>query len=478
MAAILAATLLLPLTAAGGARAERSAAQGDILFSEGFEGATTLVDPALSESTSAIDSSVAFSGAKALNMCAGESCKFSYRMDLREAVDQAYARYMFLVGNHEAWYDPSGKPLTGEHYKNMGLEGGDSSCKGGGSHSEPTCIAARTRLTNPWAGVHLEGYAGQGDTIDNVDKTINVVDGKWHCLEIMVRLNTPGKSDGEARYWVDSKETVIAGLDFRGTNTWQISKYWWTYWSNDNWKGPIYVDDVVVSKSRIGCPTGDPGGTATPLPTPTEPPLPTATPRPTATPDPNAIFVDVPSSHWAYRYIQAVYRAGFTAGCKSEPLSYCPDAIMNRAEMAVYMERGIHGASFVPPDPPVATFSDVPAGYWGYNWIEGLYADQYTDGCAVNPLQFCPFQTITRAEGSVYYLRMQNGSDFQPPAAEGLFVDVPVTFWGARWAEAAYKAGIIPACQTSPDLRFCPNGSLDRAMAAYMMVQAKGLATE
>jgi hypothetical protein len=39
--------------------------------------------------------------------------------------------------------------------------------------------------------------------------------------------------------------------------------------------------------------------------------------------------------------------------------------------------------------------------------------------------------------------------------------------------EAAYNEGILPACSTDP-LQFCPEDELDRAWAAYMMVQAKG----
>jgi hypothetical protein len=70
---------------------------------------------------------------------------------------------------------------------------------------------------------------------------------------------------------------------------------------------------------------------------------------------------------------------------------------------------------------------------------------------------------------------MQNGIDYDPPAPSGIFADVPIDYWGARWIEAAYNAGLIPACETSPELLFCPYDVLDRAMAAYMMVQAKGL---
>jgi hypothetical protein len=57
----------------------------------------------------------------------------------------------------------------------------------------------------------------------------------------------------------------------------------------------------------------------------------------------------------------------------------------------------------------------------------------------------------------------------------GVFSDVSTGFWGAKWIEAAYNAGLIPACETDPELRFCPDDALDRAMGAYMMVQAKGL---
>jgi len=48
-------------------------------------------------------------------------------------------------------------------------------------------------------------------------------------------------------------------------------------------------------------------------------------------------------------------------------------------------------------------------------------------------------------------------------------------WWGAKWVEAAYNAGIIPACETDPELKFCPEDPLDRSMGATMMVQAKGL---
>ena len=188
-------------------------------------------------------------------------------------------------------------------------------------------------------------------------------------------------------------------------------------------------------------------------------------------------FTDVPASHWAYSYIEALYNAGYVAGCQTTPTRmYCPGNILSRAESAVFVERGQHGAIPNPPYPSPATpsFSDVASSFWGFGWIESLWTDGFTSGCGTNPLIYCPNSQHTRAEGSVFFLRVKNGAAYQPPAATGIFTDVSLTAWYAGWVEAAYNQGILPSCGTAP-LRFCPTSPLDRAWAAYMMVQAKGI---
>jgi hypothetical protein len=186
-------------------------------------------------------------------------------------------------------------------------------------------------------------------------------------------------------------------------------------------------------------------------------------------------FVDVPFDHWAHETIELLYQEGYVAGCSLDPLMYCPDITMTRAESAVFVERGIHGADYLPDQPTENIFADIPIGEWYAKWTIALWEDGYTAGCGTDPLVYCPLQGHTRAEGSVFFLRMMNGADYVPPEPAGLFADVPIEAWYADWAEAAYDAGIIPACETEPDLLFCPDDPLDRATAAYMMVQAKGL---
>ena len=191
---------------------------------------------------------------------------------------------------------------------------------------------------------------------------------------------------------------------------------------------------------------------------------------------PFTTFVDVPSTHWAYDYIEAIYQAGIVVGCSIDPPLYCPERILDRAESSVFILRGNYGAIPDPPyTPPVfPTFGDVDPSFWGYGWIESLWRDGFTAGCSTDPLLYCPSREHTRAEASVFFLRIKNGVAYQPPTPVGLFADVDIGAWYAGWVEAAYNEGLLPECGTNP-LAFCPEAPLDRSWAAYMMCQAKNL---
>ena len=55
-----------------------------------------------------------------------------------------------------------------------------------------------------------------------------------------------------------------------------------------------------------------------------------------------------------------------------------------------------------------------------------------------------------------------------------MFEDLDPAWWGTKWAEAAYIAGIAPACSSAP-LKYCANAPLTRDVAAFMLVRAKNL---
>ncbi len=71
-------------------------------------------------------------------------------------------------------------------------------------------------------------------------------------------------------------------------------------------------------------------------------------------------FGDVPTSHWAYPYVETLYREGYVAGCSASPRLYCPERVLTRAESSVFILRGAYGNIASPPHPtPTApSFAD------------------------------------------------------------------------------------------------------------------------
>ena len=152
---------------------------------------------------------------------------------------------------------------------------------------------------------------------------------------------------------------------------------------------------------------------------------------------------------------------------------------MTRGEMAVFVERGVHGGGYMPPEPSQAIFADVPLTEWFAKWADGLWRDRYTAGCGTSPLIFCPLAQHTRAEATVYFERMMNGPDYQPPEpGQAVYDDVPLGLWYTKWVDAAHGDGLLQECEEPAeraDRLFRPLAGLTRAEAACMMVKAKGL---
>ena len=120
------------------------------------------------------------------------------------------------------------------------------------------------------------------------------------------------------------------------------------------------------------------------------------------------IFNDVPLDGFFDRYVEQLYEDGITQGCSVDPLLYCPDGQVSRAEMAAFLGRAVHGAAFVPP-PASGIFADVdPATHWAADWIEQAYADGITLGCATNPLRYCPDGLVTRSQMAAFLVRAFN----------------------------------------------------------------------
>ena len=180
-------------------------------------------------------------------------------------------------------------------------------------------------------------------------------------------------------------------------------------------------------------------------------------------------FADVDSTYWAWMWIEQLYSAGITTGCDVEPLRYCPENSVTRAEMAVFLLRGLYHLGYQPPPGAGSLFDDVSPSYWAIDWIEKLYADGITTGCDTEPLRYCPDLSVSRAEMAVFLLRSKYGADYSPPPVDSGtgFNDVPLTHWAADWIKQLVSEEITTGCGNG---NYCPEDPVTRAeMAAFLL---------
>ena len=127
--------------------------------------------------------------------------------------------------------------------------------------------------------------------------------------------------------------------------------------------------------------------------------------HPTATSLPAAIgvFADVPIAFPLACWIEVFYNDGITAGCGTNPLRYCPDSSVSRAEMAVFILKAKKPPGYAPPncDPQHPMFADVPCpSGFAVNWIEEFARECITAGCGGG--NFCPTGTVTREQMGIF----------------------------------------------------------------------------
>jgi hypothetical protein len=186
-----------------------------------------------------------------------------------------------------------------------------------------------------------------------------------------------------------------------------------------------------------------------------------------------ASFQDVPTNYWAWMFIERLYSAGITGGCAINPLRYCPEASVTRAQMAVFLERGIHSSAYNPPAVGLTTgFTDVGLDYWAAAWIKQLAADGVTAGCG--SAIYCPDSSVTRAQMAVFLLRSKYGPSYAPPpvgAGTG-FGDVHSDYWSAAWIKQLVAEGITAGCGNS---NYCPESPVTRAQMAVFLVKTFNL---
>ena len=109
------------------------------------------------------------------------------------------------------------------------------------------------------------------------------------------------------------------------------------------------------------------------------------------------MFEDVPCSSNFAPWIEAMANEGITGGCGGG--NFCPTNPVRRDQMAVFLMKGEHGSSYVPP-PCQGIFGDVQCPSTFADWIEQLSNEQITGGCGGG--NYCPSNANTRGQMAVF----------------------------------------------------------------------------
>jgi len=180
-----------------------------------------------------------------------------------------------------------------------------------------------------------------------------------------------------------------------------------------------------------------------------------------------ADFSDVPQASAFHAPVETIIRDGITSGCGSG--NYCPSSPVTRGQMAVFLLRAEHGSGYIPPPATGTIFGDVQQNTTFADWIEQLYTEGITGGClAGTPPSYCPTASVTRGQMAVFLLKVYHGNGYAPPAATGVFSDVPTSLPLAPWIEELSRLYVTAGCGGT---QYCPNNAVTRGQMAVFLAK-------
>jgi subtilisin family serine protease len=184
------------------------------------------------------------------------------------------------------------------------------------------------------------------------------------------------------------------------------------------------------------------------------------------------IFADVPPGFWARKWIESLHRNGITSGCGANPPIFCPEGLMTRDQMAVFLLLAKEGMGFSPPACATPPFNDVPVSSSFCPWIQELAQRGVTSGCGGG--NYCPQAAVTRAQMAVFLLATLEGPGFAPaPCLTSTpFADISVSSPFCPWIQELANRGVTGGCGGG---NFCPANPVTRAQMAVFLVTNFGL---
>lgn len=174
-------------------------------------------------------------------------------------------------------------------------------------------------------------------------------------------------------------------------------------------------------------------------------------------------FSDVPTSYWAYPFIEALSQRGLITGVNDG--TFKPDEPVNRAQYAALLSGLLRNSQ-----QGEIPFSDVPANFWGSEAIDEAVKSEFLKGYPDQTFQ--PEQPISRLQ---VLLSLANGFALPKPAdpepaLQSFANRQQIPDWAKPAVAAAAQANVVVSY---PDVKqFEPNQPATRAEVAAMLYQA------
>ena len=115
-------------------------------------------------------------------------------------------------------------------------------------------------------------------------------------------------------------------------------------------------------------------------------------------------------------------------------------------------------------------FVDFAASYWAYDYIYKIFYAGITTGCSQNPLKYCPYDLVTRAQMAAFIVRAVEGETDDNYCDTGSpFSDVSPDYWACKYIKRLSELEITTGC--GPGI-YCPNNNVTRAQMAAFLIRA------
>jgi len=93
-----------------------------------------------------------------------------------------------------------------------------------------------------------------GNAFRPSDPPVLIERGRWYCMEMMLKCNTPGRADGEQAFWIDGElKGRYTGFRWRTTPDLKVNCLWVLLYIHDNKQvNRVWFDDIVVATEPVG----------------------------------------------------------------------------------------------------------------------------------------------------------------------------------------------------------------------------------